>query len=88
MLEKVFGKCIQAMENVKTNQKSPTQKASPWESRFRQTSHRLDTFMGKCILFLKEKNFFQMDNSEMRDTLTKDFRSKLLKSDKNLNQTQ
>ena len=49
---------------------------------FPKPDMRLDTFMGKCILFLKEKNFFQMDNSEMIDTLTKDFRSKLLKSDK------
>ena len=38
--------------------------------------------MGKCILFLKEKNFGEIVKSEMIDTLTKDFRSKLLKSDR------
>ena len=38
--------------------------------------------MGKYILFLKEKNFGEIVKSEMIDTLTKDFRSKLLKSDR------
>ena len=38
--------------------------------------------MGKYILFLKEKNFGEIVKSEMIDTLTKDFRSKLLKSNK------
>ena len=43
---------------------------------------RLQTPMGKCILFLKEKNFGEIVKSEMIDTLTKDFRSKLLKSNR------